>query len=90
MRSTLDPLTNLDADIGNAFAANEYVTAVFFDLEKAYDTTWRYHILEKMYSAKLRGRLPIANEFFLSEIRFVMLWKWCLIGICWNYQLLLE
>ena len=46
MRSTLDPLTILDADIGKAFAANEYVTAVFFDLEKAYDTTWRYRILE--------------------------------------------
>ena len=64
MRSTLDPLTILDADIGNAFADNKYVTAVFFDLEKAYDITWRYHILNEMYSTKLRGHLPIAIENF--------------------------
>ena len=70
MRSTLDPLTILDADIGKAFAANEYITAIFFDLEKAYDTAWRYHILEELHSAKLKGHLPIAIQNFLSGREF--------------------
>ena len=70
LKSTLDPLTILDADIGNAFLSNRYITAVFFDLEKAYDTTWRYLILEELYSANFRGHLPMAIKLFLENRRF--------------------
>ena len=36
----------------------EHVVSVFFDLEKAYDTTWKYGILRDLYDAGLRGRMP--------------------------------
>ena len=70
LRSTLDPLTLLDTDIGKAFAENKYVTAIFFDLEKAYDTTWRYHILKQLHVAGLRGHLPISIKNFLTNRSF--------------------
>ena len=40
-RSTNDNLVRLETFICDAFVKKEHVVAVFFDLEKAYDTTWR-------------------------------------------------
>ena len=40
---------------------------VFVDLEKAYDTTWRYGILKDMHKLGLRGRLPTFIENFLAS-----------------------
>ena len=40
-RSTNDNLVRLETFIRDAFIKREHVVAVFFDLEKAYDTTWR-------------------------------------------------
>ena len=70
LRSTLDPLTLLDTDIGRAFAENKYITAIFFDLEKAYDTTWRHLILKQLHYVGLRGHLPIAIQNFLHHRKF--------------------
>ena len=39
-RSTIDPLMFLTREIQNAIALQNQTIAVFFDLEKAYDTTW--------------------------------------------------
>ena len=33
--------------------------AVFFDLEKAYDTTWNYGIMQDLHDLGLRRRLPM-------------------------------
>ena len=44
-RSTNDHLIRLETFIRDAFVNREHVVSVFFDLEKAYDTTWRYGIL---------------------------------------------
>ena len=43
-RSTNDNLVRLKTFIRNAFIKKELVVTVFFDLEKAYDTTWKYGI----------------------------------------------
>ena len=40
---------------------------MFFDLEKAYDTTWRYGILKDIHKLGLRGRLPTFIENFLAD-----------------------
>ena len=57
-RSTNDNLVRLETFIRNAFIKREHVVAVFFDLEKAYDTTWRYGILKDLHNFGLKGRLP--------------------------------
>jgi hypothetical protein len=37
---TLDHLVRFETFIRNAFAKKEHAVSIFFDLEKAYDTTW--------------------------------------------------
>ena len=39
-RSTVDHLIRLETFIRDAFIQNQHLVAVFFDLQKAYDTTW--------------------------------------------------
>ena len=66
-RSTTDNLVRLETFIRDAFIKKEHVVAVFFDLEKAYDTTWRYGILKYIYKLGLRGRLLTFIENFLAH-----------------------
>jgi Reverse transcriptase (RNA-dependent DNA polymerase) len=69
-RSTTDQLVRLESYVREAFVRREYIVSVFFDLEKAYDTTWKYGILRDLNEAGLRGRLPDFISKFLSEICF--------------------
>ena len=66
-RSTSDNLVRLETFIRDAFVAKEHVVAVFFDLEKAYGTTWRYGILRDLHDLGIRGRLATFNESFLAD-----------------------
>ena len=66
-RSTTDNLVRLETFIRDAFIKKEHVVAVFFDLEKAYDTTWRYGIFKDIHKLGLRGRLPTFIENFLAD-----------------------
>ena len=56
-RSTNDNLVRLETFIRDAFVKKEHVVAVFFDLEKAYDTTWKYGILRDLHELGFKGRL---------------------------------
>jgi potassium voltage-gated channel Eag-related subfamily H protein 8 len=47
-RSTLYHIVRFETFIRNAFAKKEHAVSVFFDLEKAYDTTWKYGILKDL------------------------------------------
>ena len=40
---------------------------LFFYLEKAYNTTWKYVILKDINRLGLRGRLPTFIENFLAD-----------------------
>ena len=77
MRGTEDAHTLLQTAILNAFAVKQQLVAVFFDLKKAYDTTWRYGILYALHSAGVRGRMAFFIRNFLSNRRFK-----ALIGNC--------
>ena len=66
-RSTNDNLIRLETFIRDAFIKKEHVVAVFFDLEKAYDTTWRYGILRDLHELGLKGRLPVFIKSFLAD-----------------------
>ena len=69
-RGTIDHLIRLETFIREAFIRKQHLTAVFFDLEKAYDTTWKYGILRDLYNLGLRGRLPMFIKNFLFERTF--------------------
>ena len=66
-RSTNDNLVRLETFIRDAFVKKEHVVAVFFDLEKAYDTTWKYGILRDLHELGVKGRLANFLESFLAE-----------------------
>ena len=69
-RSCIDHLINLETFIREAFIRKEHATTVFFDLEKAYDTTWRYGIKRDLHNIGLRGRMPQFISKFLNDRTF--------------------
>ena len=69
-RSTNDHLVRIETFIREAFIKKEHLVAVFFDLEKAYDTTWKYGIMNDLHEIGLKGRLPIFVQNFLSNREF--------------------
>jgi ribonuclease HI len=71
-RSTLDQLAYIEGHLQNAFLRGKHTVAVFFDLEKAYDTTWRLGILKALKSWGLRGNLPNFIAAFMKERRFAV------------------
>ena len=70
-RNCLDQVTKLDTHMREAFVRNYHTIAIVFDLEKAYDTTWRYGILQDLHTSGLRGNLPkfIKNFLHLRSFR---------------------
>ena len=70
---TNDHLIRLESFIRDAFVKKEHVVAVFFDLEKAYDTTWKHGIMQKhgimkdLHKLGLKGRLPLFSKFFIRS-----------------------
>ena len=48
----------------------EHIITIFFDLEKAYDTTWIFGIIKDLCNLKLRGRLPKFIKNFLTDRTF--------------------
>ena len=69
-RSTIDHLVRLETFIREGFIKGEHVVALFFDLEKAYDTTWKYGIMRDLHKMGLRGRLPLFIDKFLTDRTF--------------------
>lgn len=59
MCSTIDILIHLESSICESFASKQHHVTIFFDLEKAYDTTWRYGILKAIHQSGLKRRTAI-------------------------------
>ena len=67
-RSITDRLIHLETTITEAFIRKKHLIDIFFDLEKAYDTTWKYGIMRDLCDLSLKGRLPhIINRFLLDR-----------------------
>ena len=69
-RSTVDHLVRLEDTIRTAFASQEHFISIFFDLEKAYDMTWRGGIIADLFQIGLRGSLPKSIASFLNTRSF--------------------
>ena len=68
--STIDHLVCLESFVREAFAQRQHAVGVFFDLEKAYESTWKFGIMRDLHNAGLRGRLPLFIESFLKNWQF--------------------
>lgn len=69
-RSTLDPLLRLSNHIQQGFANGKQTIGMFFDLEKAYDTTCRSGILNDFVNMGIRGNMMKFIKEFLTD-RFI-------------------
>jgi hypothetical protein len=69
-RSIFVYLVNLEYHIQNSFLLRQHLVAVFLDLEKAYETTWRCGILRTLHRWNLRGRLPLFLSNFFQDRYF--------------------
>ena len=61
-RSTIDQQVLIETLFQEAFIKKEYLVAIFFDLEKAYDISWPYG-----KDLGLQGRLLIFIKHFLED-----------------------
>lgn len=69
-RSTLDNLAVLENDVQETFQRREHLVCIFFDLEKAYDTTWRFNIIKTLSSYGVRGNMLYFIHNFLQDRTF--------------------
>ena len=69
-KSTMDHLVRMENEILKAFALNEQFVYLYFDLEKAYDMTWRYGIMRDLRGIGLRVYMPKFIEHFLKNKTF--------------------
>jgi len=69
-KSTTDNLVWLETFIREAFVQKQHAVAIFFDLEKAYDTTWKHGIMKDLFDVGLCGRLPMFIQGFLQNRQF--------------------
>ena len=63
MRSAQEVLMRFTSHVTDAVTRGEHVVSVSFDMEKAYDRTWRYGILRKVHSLNIKEEMAnfIAN-----------------------------
>ena len=66
----IDHLVRLETYVREAFVKKEHLTAIFFDLEKDYETTWNYGIKRDLCDLQLKGRMPDFICNFLSDRYF--------------------
>ena len=69
-RGTLDHLVRFETFIREAFIKKEHAVSIFFDLESAYDTTWKYGIMNDLHDFGIRGRLAYFISAFLNDRQF--------------------
>ena len=63
-------LIHFKTNIREAFIKNEDLTAIFFDLEKAYDMMWKYGVMKDLHDLDMKGRLLQFIDGFLSKRKF--------------------
>ena len=68
-RSTTDHLVSLERHLQDVFAQRQQAVGLFFDLEKAYETTWQYGIIRDLHRIGLRGRRPVFVSEYLQDRR---------------------
>lgn len=59
-------LIQLKAFIRDGLVQKYHVITVFFGLEKAYNTTWKYGIMTDIYNIGLKSRLTLFTQNFLK------------------------
>ena len=73
--STTDHLVRFGTYVRKGYAGGKHVTAVFFDLEKAYDSAWRYGFKVRVastYSSEKMQNTGVSQRSMLSVTLFAL------------------
>ena len=65
-RSTTDSIFRLEHDISAAFENGKFVLVVFFDLQKAYNKTWKRGVLPKLLILGFCGHFTYLHPTFVD------------------------
>ena len=71
-RSSTDHLVQLETAARKAIATKKHMLVIFFDLQKAYDTAWRFNIIRNLHNYGLRGHLLHLIDNFLKNRTFAV------------------
>ena len=63
-KSTTDHLVRLETYIRQGFVINQHTVGIFFDLKKAYDTTWKGGIMKDLHEMGLKSSYPYSLTIF--------------------------
>ncbi|GBO28790.1 hypothetical protein AVEN_61296-1 [Araneus ventricosus] len=66
-RGTIDNVLKLEAAIPEAFVRKKHLVLIFFDMEKAYDPTYRYGILKDLFDIGLKRNFTLFIKNFLHK-----------------------
>ena len=66
-RSTVNHLVRMESLIRTAFAKGEHFISVFYDLEEAYDRTWRYGVLKDLQCRITGAAANICEELLTGK-----------------------
>lgn len=69
-RSTQDCIAILESDIQDSFSHKHQLTAIFFDLEKAFDRIWHHHVLTSLKNMGISGNMLYFIKNFLGNRHF--------------------
>lgn len=69
-RSAVDNIIRLETEVHDSFQNNQKLIAVFFDIIKAFDMTWRYAILKRLQDWGFQGHLLAFIVNFLANRSF--------------------
>ena len=63
----MNHVVRLETSIREAIIQKQHLVAIFFDLEKAYKTTWRYGIMNDLHNMGFKARLPTFIKAFFFQ-----------------------
>lgn len=69
-RSTQDCIGILENNIQNAFSKRKQITAILFDIEKAFDRTWHHLIIKTLVDMNIKGHMLHFISNFLKNRNF--------------------
>jgi ribonuclease HI len=69
-RSTLDSILLLHTEACHALANRQEMLTAFIDIEKAFDTVWRYNVLKKLTDWKVTGNMLQFLRNFMENRTF--------------------
>ncbi|KAI5738326.1 hypothetical protein M8J77_005509 [Diaphorina citri] len=68
-RSTIDNLAFLEHIVATGFVKKEATWALFLDIQKAFDCTWRYKIIKNLFDLGINGYILRYLQNFLTNRR---------------------